>query len=113
MWIDDIRPAPDGYIWVKSVNAAKNAIAEANAKFVDSCRQGLPNENLLIDLISLDHDAGEYVSDGGDYIKLLNWLEWLYQGQGTYTQFKLHSMNPVGVQNMRAIIERNGWEEVK
>ena len=25
----------------------------------------------------------------------------------------LDSFNPVGVQNMRAIIERNGWTEVK
>lgn len=113
IWVDDVRPAPNGYIWVKSVNEAKNAITEANARFVDSCRRGLPDESLVIDLISLDHDAGEYASDGGDYIKLLDWLEWLHQGQGTHTQFRLHSMNPVGVQNMRAIIERNGWEEIK
>ena len=113
IWIDDARPAPEGYVWVKSVNEAKNTIAEANARFVDSCRRGLPDENLLIDLISLDHDAGEYASDGGDYIKLLDWLEWLHQGRGTYTKFRLHSMNSVGVANMRAIIERNGWEEVK
>lgn len=25
---------------------------------------------------------------------------------------RIHSMNPVGVQNMRAIIQRNGWTEV-
>ena len=25
---------------------------------------------------------------------------------------RLHSMNVVGVQNMRAIIQRNGWTEV-
>ena len=24
----------------------------------------------------------------------------------------IHSQNPVGVENMRAIIKRNGWEEV-
>lgn len=113
LWIDDVRPAPEGYVWCKSVNEAKNIIADANAKFVDSCRRGLPNENLLVDLISLDHDAGEYASDGGDYIKLLDWLEWLHQGKGIHTKFRLHSMNPVGIANMRAIIERNGWTEVK
>lgn len=113
LWIDDVRPAPEGYVWCKSVNEAKNKITDANAKFVASCKRGLPDESLHIELISLDHDAGEYAHDGGDYIRLLDWLEWLYDGQGTYTKFHIHSMNPVGVANMRAIIERNGWTEVK
>lgn len=26
LWVDDLRPAPNGYIWVKSVEAAKTAI---------------------------------------------------------------------------------------
>ena len=25
---------------------------------------------------------------------------------------RIHSQNPVGVQNMRAIIHRNGWKEI-
>lgn len=113
LWVDDVRPAPEGYVWCKSVNEAKNTITTANSKFANACRQGLePDYSLHIDLISLDHDAGDYVSDGGDYIKLLDWLEWLYDGNGTYTKFHIHSMNPVGKENMRAIIERNGWKEV-
>lgn len=113
LWIDDCRPAPEGYVWCKSVNEAKNMIANANAEFVASCKRGLPNETLLIDFISLDHDAGEYAFDGGDYIRLLDWLEWLCDGKGTHIEFHIHSMNPVGVANMRAIIERNGWTEVR
>ena len=35
--------------------------------------------NLLIryeiELIDIDHDAGDYACDGGDYIRLLDWLE--------------------------------------
>lgn len=27
--------------------------------------------------------------------------------------FHLHSKNPVGIQNMRAIIQKNGWREIK
>lgn len=113
LWLDDLRPAPEGYMWCKTVNEAKNAIVDANANFVQSCKSGLPNENFIIDIISLDHDAGDYVSDGGDYIRLLDWLEWLYDGQDTHTKFHIHSMNPVGVANMRAIIQRNGWTEVR
>ena len=112
LWIDDVRPAPEGYIWCKSVNEAKHAIVNANAAFAASCKNGLPNESLIIELISLDHDAGEYACDGGDYIRLLDWLEWLYDGKGIYTKFRIHSMNPVGVENMRRIIKRNGWKEI-
>ena len=100
LWIDDIRPAPDGYYWIKSVN---NAI-----RFI-TCING--NEDVMgekIDLIDVDHDAGDYVSFGGDFIKLLDWLE----ETGRDYPIKIHSMNPVGVQNMRAIIRRNGWKEI-
>ena len=29
LWIDDVRPAPDGYIWVKSVETARIKIRVA------------------------------------------------------------------------------------
>lgn len=114
LWIDDVRPAPEGYVWCKSVNEAKNIITLNNSKFADACRKGFElDHSLHIDIIDLDHDAGDFVNDGGDYIQLLNWLEWLYDGKGTYTKFRIHSMNPVGAENMRRIIERNGWTEVR
>ena len=96
LWIDDIRDAPYGYRWVKSVNEAKKLlISEFYRKYVD--------------LIDIDHDAGEYVNDGGDYIKLLDWME---EVGYTPNAIHIHSMNPVGVENMRRIIQRNGWKEI-
>ena len=62
-----------------------------------------------IELIDIDHDAGIYASDGGDYIKLLDWLE----ETGRNYPIRIHSQNSVGVQNMRAIIQKNGWREIK
>ena len=53
-------------------------------------------KNETIELIDLDHDAGDYVNDGGDYIKLLDWLE----ETGRNYPIRLHSMNPVGVANI-------------
>lgn len=100
LWIDDLRPVPSGYIWVKSVKAAKTAIWQYEHSMID--------DNILIDL---DHDAGDYASEGGDYIKLLDWLEAKNIVDTGYS-FHLHSMNPVGVQNMRAIIKKNGWREI-
>ena len=63
-------------------------------------------------LISLDHDAGDFARDGGDYIKLLGWLEEKGIVDTGYL-FHIHSQNPVGVENMRRIIEHNNWKEVK
>ena len=102
LWIDDVRPAPEGYVWCKSVNEAKSEIIG-----VDISNFG----NIInrVEIIDIDHDAGDYAFDGGDYIKLLDWLE----ETGRNYPIRIHSMNPVGVQNMRAIIERNGWTEVK
>lgn len=114
IWVDDVRPAPEGYVWCKSVNEAKNTITSANAKIVKAFKEGVPFDNsLYIELIDLDHDAGQFAEDGGDYIRLLDWLEWLYDGKDTYTKFKIHSMNPVGRENIRRIIERNGWKEIR
>ena len=95
LWIDDVRPAPEGYFWCKTVGQARIAIEEAECLRV------------TIDLIDTDHDAGDYGPP--DYIRLLDWLE----ETGRNYPIRIHSMNPVGVANMRAIIERNGWKEIR
>ena len=102
IWVDDIRPAPDGYIWCKSVYDAIYVI-EGAYLYHWVCK---PDEE--IEVLDIDHDAGDYAKYGGDYIKLLDWLEQV----GISCPIHIHSMNPVGIQNMRAIIERNGWLEV-
>lgn len=58
IWVDDVRSAPENYIRCKSVN---EAIAEIEAAIYF----GEVDE---IELIDIDHD-------GGDYIRLLDWLE--------------------------------------
>lgn len=100
IWVDDIRPAPEGYLWCKSVNEAKTAILFYERNFYE--------DTILIDL---DHDLGDYYSNGGDGIKILNWLEEKGIVDTGYF-FHIHSMNPVGVKNMRQIIRKNGWKEV-
>lgn len=110
LWIDDIRPAPDGYVWLKSVNEAlnflKHFIIFANHTWV--CMRE-PNTFPNIELIDIDHDAGDYAYDGGDYIKILDYLI----EQNLSYPIHIHSANPVGIANMRRIIERNGWKEIR
>lgn len=128
LWIDDVRPAPEGHVWCKSVEAAKNLIIVFN-RGVEGYRYMLENpenialagctpikeniqkriDEMTIELIDIDHDAGNYAQYGGDYIKLLDWLE----ETGRSYPIHIHSQNPVGVQNMRRIIERNGWKEIR
>lgn len=90
IWLDDVRPAPGGYIWVKSVNQAKRVILGA--------------ENLGEDIIeiNLDHDLGDYAQDGGDGIKLVLWLA----ETNRYYPIELHTQNVVGRENMEAVIDR-------
>ena len=101
LWVDDMRRPPSTeWLWCRTVNGAKSAIQTYESNMRD--------DTIIIDL---DHDAGDYVQHGGDYVEVLNWLEreWIVD---TGYFFHIHSMNPVGVQNMRAIIQHNGWKEV-
>jgi hypothetical protein len=125
LWIDDVRPAPEGYVWFKTVNESKEMIEDIEKDqryFQNLALQWLHSGELQayhnvmkmckrreIEVIDIDHDAGDYKIDGGDYIRLLDWLE----ETGRNYPIRIHSANPVGVANMRRIIERNGWKEIR
>ena len=99
IWVDDVRPAPKSYVWCKSVQEAKDTVLMLEL-------YATVNENYKVELIDLDHDAGEFGPP--DYIKILDWLE---ETERNYP-IRIHSMNPVGVENMRRIIRRNEWTEI-
>ena len=127
IWLDDVRPAPEGYIWCKSVYDAIGCIWtferaiftlkwEYDTAYMPIFSPLMMNREELqekmdeyrIELIDVDHDLGDYAKDGGDGVKLLDWLE----ETGRSYPIRIHSQNPVGVANMRRIIQRNNWEEV-
>lgn len=102
LWIDDVRPAPHGYFHAYSVEQAKELIKLAECYYLNVSKSS------EIELIDIDHDSGDYFFEGGDFIELLNWLE----ETGRNYPIRIHSMNPVGVENMRRIIRKNGWKEI-
>ena len=99
IWVDDVRRPTESfessYIWLKTVEDVK--------KFIKTVEK---NDKHKIELLDLDHDAGD--CGPPDYIKILDWLE----ETGRNYPIHIHSQNPVGVENMRRIIQRNGWVEV-
>lgn len=104
IWIDDIRPAPHGFYHMYSVNQAKEFIKMV--EFCDNHTFNLDDDSFKIDIIDMDHDAGDFSYDGGDYIRLLDWFE----ETGRNYPIKIHSMNPVGIENMKRIIQKNNWK---
>ena len=126
LWVDDLRPAPEGYEWVKTTNEAIMRIfwsqlhSQPNCAACDKkekCESGEyvifcdkhDGPSMVIDVLDLDHDAGDYAEDGGDYIKILDFME---QEGINDIPIHLHTMNPVGRENMRRIIRHNGWREI-
>ena len=108
IWVDDERKKPKEY----DFNANTVDIA---CSLIYLCYT-LGEEDIFI---SLDHDAGKYVKDGGDYIQILNILEFKSHEGTSWKEyiknkmtFHLHTANPVGRENMRRIIQKNGWREV-
>ncbi len=89
IYLDDVRPAPDGYVLCKSVNEAIKTIQSAE------------RDGIIVELLDLDHDMGDYFDDGGDGIKLPDWL----CERKTFYPARLHTMNPVG-DNMLRVINR-------
>lgn len=88
IWLDDLRKAPDNYIWCHSVNEAISVINEAGTSNITD--------------IDIDHDLGDYNKDGGEGIKLIDWcIE-----NDFYPNVKLHTANPVGRNNMLRTIKR-------
>lgn len=116
LWLDDTRPAPEGYIWVKTVDEAIYEIMchekEEDIVFKQYILEGLDWERTAARLrvyyiteISCDNDLGEGEVEG---YKLLNWLE----ATGRNYPIHIHTANPVAAERMRQIIGRNGWKEV-
>ena len=106
-WLDDARELTanefissfDTVVICTSVNKAKYFVK----KYLD--------KNYTYIYFDLDHDLGEYAKDGGDAIKLIDWLIENYHDKNMNFKFHFHSMNPVGVQNMRNAVEKY-WEVV-
>lgn len=95
LWLDDCRPAPEG--WTQHFHVDD---------MIDDIRW-LMSHGETIKIISLDNDLGDREKEG---YKVLDWLESLQKPIDF--SIHIHSANPVARERMRAIIQRNEWKEV-
>ena len=87
MWIylDDVRPIPDGYVGCRTADEAIKHIRSGKVK-----------------LISFDHDLGTDAT-GYDVAKLIE--ELVFNKKIKMPQYLIHSANPVGVKRIQQAME--------
>lgn len=90
LWIDDIRPAPDGFDWAVSSDGAIAILEDYRAL-------GWPVEE-----ISFDHDLG-----GDDTSRRI--VIWMIENDYPWPAIvRVHSANPVGIDWLNGMISRYG-----
>lgn len=83
VWLDDERPAPEGWVWVKDTDLLKKMLVNGG-----------------IAQVSLDHDLGTGMPDGSN---LINWME----EQGIWPPLVIiHTANPVAGRRMYQVAAR-------
>lgn len=117
IFLDDVRQTPVGYVRVYTVDEAISEIIRCDKEIDFLWKQYILGyiersqfekflKTFTIEEISCDNDLGKETAEG---YKLLDWME----ATGHVHPIHIHSANPVARQRMQAIIQRNGWTEVR
>jgi hypothetical protein len=90
LWLDDLRPAPGGWTWVKTAAEAIRLLDEET-----------------VEEISLDHDLGDAGSpEMTGYDVALHLAERAFAGKTVPAQVSIHTANPVGRDRIEGVIRR-------
>lgn len=132
LWLDDVRPAPEGWTWIKTVDEAKTYLMAGDVNEasldhdlgMDAVFSSLSPEGQAA-LMQHGDISGLNLSKEDDGVLLLRAMEIMREGrhrqQNGYTlcvwmaetgcwpraKPRVHSANPAGAARMRAVIERN------
>src|SRR3990167_7599846 len=102
LWLDDVRPAPNGWIWITTISSAKILL-----------------ESGYVEMASLDHALGcckecmtpdwhgnmPHCSHVGTGYDLCCWMA--ETRHWPKTKPAVHSMNPEGARRMREVISQH------
>ena len=95
IWVDDIRPAPEGWHWAKTSQEA----IELLENWRGVLRIGMGRYDNVHSVMSLDHDLG-----GDDTTRPI--VLWCCENDFWPVEVRVHSANPVGVEWLEGMIER-------
>jgi len=87
VWLDDLREAPDGWLWLTSSSTAINWLEWARMM------------NVRPEAWSFDHDLG-----GDDTSRAV--VLWMCENEFWPDVCYVHSANPVGIEWIRGMIQR-------
>lgn len=113
LWLDDIRPAPIGWHWAKTVEEAKEYLASGNVVnasldhdlgICDTCKQasGLSTPEEWLEAHA--YQSMPHCEHAGTGYTLVCWME--ETGNWPTKKPTVHSDNPAGRQRMQAAIDR-------
>lgn len=89
LWLDDLRPAPDGWTHARTQGEAIELLEVGG-----------------VVAVSLDHDLGEPESEVGSGYGVACWIEeHAAVGDLARLEWAIHSANPVGRERMRRAME--------
>lgn len=103
IWHDDVRPAPDGWLWAATNAAAQELFAQYS-----------------IEAISLDHDLGAiptgemspteilYLKGSGEETGL-DLVMWMIEQDCVPASVTIHSWNPAGAKRMAQGLDDAGY----
>lgn len=113
LWLDDIRPAPEGWTHVKTVQDAitflkTGQVTEASLDHdlgaCDECLRGMTEAQWLVEagyksMPNCDHFGTGY-----------NLVCWMEENNVWPSLIRVHSSNPVGRQRMQQVINKHYYE---
>lgn len=82
LYLDDLRPTPDGWTAARSVEEAVRLVEDATASGAG------------FEAVSLDHDLGDFEPLGGDAGAFVAWMERTRTWPSRLV--RIHTANPVG-----------------
>ena len=110
LWLDDIRPAPVGWLWLKTIDAAKELLRAGRVRRAsldhdlgacDTCLRGRSPEEWLEQTNYTQMPNCEHFGNG---YQLVCWME--ETGHWPQEMPMVHSRNPAGRSKMQMAIAR-------
>lgn len=94
IWLDDIRPAPEGFIHTKTVESTIRTIIHNT------------NKLNIINILSLDNDLGENEQEGYKVLDILEKMKFKHPDFKLPNEIRIHSANPVARKRMQQVIDK-------